>query len=95
MISADLAADGPPQMRAKVRCQSSAKHFLVEGDPEAAGCERHAVKKLARKVRGEHGVTICVVLSFGLDRVGPRRLTTIVTATINARRAGDGLNLRK
>lgn len=64
MISADLAADGPPQMRAKVRCQSSAKHFLVEGDPEAAGCERRAVKKLGRKVRGEHGVTVCVVLAL-------------------------------
>lgn len=39
MISADLAADGPPQMRAKVKCQSSAKHFRVEGDPEAAGMQ--------------------------------------------------------
>lgn len=82
MISADLASVGPPQMQAKVRCQSSAKHFLVEGDPEAAGCEQRAVKKLARKVRGEHGVS--VVLSFGLDQVGPWCLTTIVTATINA-----------
>lgn len=46
MISADLAADGPPQMPAKVKCQSSAKHFRVEGDPEAAGCRLRAVGKL-------------------------------------------------
>lgn len=64
MISADLAADGPPQMRAKVKCQSSAKHFCVEGDPEAAGCSLRAVKKLLRKVSGE--VATCVVTGFGL-----------------------------
>lgn len=39
MISADLAADGPPQTRAKVKCQSAAKHLRVEGDPEAAGMQ--------------------------------------------------------
>lgn len=64
MISADLAADGLPQMRAKVKCQSSAKHFRVEGNPEAAGCKLRAVKKRLRKVSGE--VATCVVPGFGL-----------------------------
>lgn len=64
MISADLAADGPPQMREKVKCQSSAKHFRVEGDPEAAGFRLRAVKKLLGKVSGE--VATCVVPVFGL-----------------------------
>lgn len=63
MISADLAADGPPQMRAKVKCQSSAKHFRVEGDPEAAGRRLRAVEELLRKVSG--GVATCVVPGFG------------------------------
>lgn len=63
MISADLAADGPPQMRAKVKCQSSAKHFRVEGNPEAAGRRLRAVEELLRKVSGE--VATSVVPGFG------------------------------
>lgn len=89
MISADLAADGPPQMRAKVKCQSSAKHFRGEEDPETAGGRLRDVQKLLRKVSGE--VATCAVSGFGL--VLPPRPRLASAQQINGRRAEESFKL--
>lgn len=58
MISADLAADGPEQMWAKVKCQSTAKHSLFERDIFTAGYKLYVINKRSKEAV-DSGVLRC------------------------------------